>query len=92
MLQNFISHISHTGLIHAHIGDDFGILMCFSSDGRDDFFSLVQTQIADHLLCFDRCLDGVIHVLKNTVHPFHRTGYLHIRHDFLYNVMNHAFI
>ena len=66
--------------------------MCFFTDQGNDLFSLIQGHGANFLLCFDRSIDCIIHILKHTMHTGYASGNLHICHDFLYDVMYHAFI
>ena len=89
MLQDLISHITHTSFLNTHTCQYFRILFDLLADAGDDLFSLVHRHCLNYQLSLLGCFDSIIHILENAMFSGRSICDLHFCHNFLYNFLYH---
>ena len=78
--------------MYSHTRENLRMFLDLCTDIGNNLFSLVHGHPCNDFLCFLGRFNGSVHILENTVVAGHIGSDLHLRHHFLYNVLNHPFI
>ena len=87
-----MSDITHAGLLNAHAGENFCILLDLFTDVGDYFLSVVQCHPCNDFLGFLRCFNRFVHISEHASVTGNVRSNLHLCQNFLHDILNHLLI